>query len=83
MFGNFVLDFLFFAVPVALLVLFGVCIYRYVHAKKENEKYPGLYTPEELHKRKGMMIITGCAAAAPVIVTIGFLVLIFMAVAYM
>ena len=83
MFGSFVLDLLFFGVPVALLVLFGVCIYRYVHAKKENEKYPGLHTPEELRKRKGMMIITGCAAVAPVVVAVGFLVLLFMAVAYM
>lgn len=81
MFGNLVLDLLFFVVPLLLLVMFGVCTYRYVHAKKENEKYPGLHTPQELHRRKGMMLITGCAAIAPLVVTISFLLLLFQAIA--
>lgn len=40
MFGVFIYDFLFFAIPIAAMLFFGISLYRYCSAKSKNKKSP-------------------------------------------
>lgn len=76
-------DILFFAIPAILIVLFGVSLYRYLSAKKQNKATPGTYSLEEMTKRKLMLIISSVVAGILAVVVLGFVSLMFMAVAFM
>lgn len=83
MFGILLYDILFFGIPAILLALFGISLYRYVSAKKQNKAAPGTFSDEEIKKRKIMLIVLSVIVGILVVVVIGFLALLFMAVAYM
>ncbi len=77
MFGILIYDILFFAIPIVMLTFLGISISRYLSAKKNNAQ------ASETKKRKAVLIIAGVLAGAFVAVVIGFIVLMFMAVAFM
>ena len=83
MFGVMLYDILFFGIPVILLVLFGVSVYRYDSAKKRNQAVPGTFSEEEIKKRKTMLIVLSVIAGVLAAVVIGFVVLLYMAIAFM
>ena len=83
MFGIILYDILFFAIPAIIIALLGVSIYRYVSAKRKNKLTPGTFSDEEMKKRKIWLIVSAIIAGALVIVVIGFIALLFMAVAFM
>ena len=83
MFGIFFYDLLFFGIPVILIVLFGISVYRYVSAVKQNKQAPGTFSPEEIKKRRIALIIFSVVAGVLAAVVIGFVWLLFMAVAFM
>lgn len=83
MFGIMLYDILFFGIPAVLLALFGVSVYRYVMAKRANKENPGTYSAEELKRRKVMLIVLAVIAGVLAVVVIGFIALLFMAVAFM
>ena len=75
--------FLYFSIPAITLVLFVVSLYKYLSAKKANKKSPGTINDEALKRRKTMLIVTSIIFAALVAVIIGFISLLFLAVAFM
>ncbi len=83
MFGIFIYDLLFFAIPTVILAFFGVSLYRYLHAKRQNKKAPDSFSSEELNRRGIFLAVTSIIAGALLLVVIGFTALIFMAVAFM
>ena len=83
MFGILLYDILFFVIPAILILFIGISFYRYRSAKKQNEEVPGTYSAEEIKRRKIMRIIASVAAGVLVAVVIGFIALLFMAVAFM
>lgn len=83
MFGILLYDILFFAIPATLIALFGVSLYRYVSAKKQNKAAPGIFSDDELKKRKMMLIVFSAVAGVLAAVVIGFVGLLFMAIAFM
>lgn len=76
-------DILFFAIPAIILVLLGVSIYRYVSAKNKNKQAPGTFSPTEMKNRKMWLIIASVIVGVLAAVVIGFMALMFMAVAFM
>ena len=54
MFGIILYDVIFFAVPALLLLFFGISLYRYISAKRENEETPGSYSIEEIKNVNGI-----------------------------
>ncbi len=74
---------IFYAIPVVLIVLFGISLYRYIYAKKQNKKAPGTFSPEEIKTRKIFLIVCSVIVVALLAVVIGFVVLLSRAVAYM
>lgn len=83
MFGILLYDILFFGIPVILIALFGVSLYRYLSAKKQNRATPGLYSEKEINRRKIVMIALAVVAGVIAVVVAGFLALLFMALAFM
>ncbi len=83
MFGILLYDILFFAIPAALLAFWGISIYRYITAKKKNAQAPGSFSAQELKKRKTILVITSVIAGVFLAVVLGFIALLFMAVAFM
>ena len=83
MFGILLYDIFFFAIPIILIALFGVCLYRYITAKKQNKMAPGTFSDAEIRKRKIMLIVLSVIAGALAAIVIGFIALMFMAVAFM
>ncbi|MBR7161495.1 MAG: hypothetical protein IKD07_03680 [Clostridia bacterium] len=74
---------LFFAIPIGTLFFFGISLYRYLSARKANKKNPGTVSEEEIKKRKLLLIVACVIAGVLVAVVIGFIALLFMAIAYM
>ena len=83
MFGILLYDIFFFAIPIILMVLFGISLYRYVSAKKQNKVAPGTFSDVEIKKRKIMLIVLSVIAGVLAVIVVGFLALLFMAVAFM
>ena len=73
----------FFAMPILLIVLFGISLYRYLSAKKQNKAAPGTFSVDEIKKRKIVLIVLSVMAGVLTAIVIGFIALIFMAVAFM
>lgn len=83
MFGILLYDIFFFAIPIILMVLFGISLYRYVSAKKQNKVAPGTFSDVEIKKRKIMLIVLSVIAGVLAVIVVGFIALLFMAVAFM
>ena len=73
----------FFAIPIVLLALLGVSIYRYVYAKRKNKKVPDTFSTEEIRIRKLILIVVSSVFGVFAAIVIGFVALMFLAVAYM
>lgn len=73
----------FFAIPVALIALLGVSIYRFISAKNKNKHAPGTYSPAEIKKRKTWLIIAALILVVFVAVVIGSISLLSMAITFM
>ncbi len=80
---EYIIGFLFFAIPIALLVFLGVSIYRYASAKKANKKMPETFSQREISNRKTALIIASVLTGALVVMTVGLVVLVYLAVAFM
>lgn len=83
MFRILMYDIMFFAIPAFVIALFGSSLYRYVSAKKQNKATPGTFSDGEIKKRKIMLIVLSVIAGVLAVVVIGFVALLFMAVAFM
>lgn len=83
MFGILLYDIFFFAIPIILIALFGVSLYRYISAKKQNKAVPGTFSDAEIRKRKIMLIALSIIAGVLAVIVLGFIALLFMAVAFM
>ena len=84
MHGILLYEIFFFAIPIILIVLFSISLYRYVSAKKQNKVAPGTFSDEEVKNRKVVLIVLSVVAGVLVAIVIGFIALmLFMAVAHM
>ena len=83
MFGILVIDIMFFAIPALLLCFFVFSLYRYLHAKKINKSAPNSFSQNEIKYRKTMLIVSSIIAALFAFIVIGFIFLLYMAIAFM
>lgn len=83
MFGVFIYDFLFFAIPIAAMLFFGISLYRYCSAKSKNKKIPESFPPAEMKSRLIMLIVSSVIMGVLLLIVIGFIAMLFMAIAYM
>ena len=83
MFGALIYDLLVFAVPVGILVFFVISLCRYLSARKQEREMPGSVEAQDLKNRKALLIVSAVMAGVLLAVTIGLIVLLYMAVAFM
>ena len=83
LFGGVQYDILFFWIPAALVVLFFVSLFRYISARSKNRKAPGTFPPEEMKRRKIMLIVFSVIAGILAAIVIGVTALLFWAIAHM
>ena len=76
-------DLFFFAIPIILIALFGISLYRYISARKQNKVAPGTFSDAEIKNRKELLIAFSVIAGVLAAIVIGIIVLMFMAVAFM
>ncbi len=74
---------IFYGIPLAAVIFATVSIYRYCFARKKNKELPGSFSAEEMKMRKILMIISCVIAGGLLLVVLGFMILLFMAVAFM
>jgi hypothetical protein len=74
---------LFFALPIASVVLLIISIVRYIVARKRNKAVPNTYSDAEIRNRKIMMIAMIIIAGVLVTIVISLMSLLLLAVAYM
>lgn len=75
--------FLFFGIPIILVILFCICLYRYISAKKQNKVSPGTFSDAEIKSRKNMLIVLSAIVGIFAAIVISFIALLSMAVANM
>lgn len=83
MFGYLLYDVLFFGLPLALLLFFGYSLFLFIDAKRKNKAAPGSVSDSDVKKRKIMLIVASAICGVLLAVVIGFIIMMFMAVAYM
>ena len=83
MFGSYLYDILFLGIPAVLFVLFCISLFRYVSAKRWNKKVPGAFSPEEIRKRKIVLIVFSVIEGVLAAIVIGLSALLFLAIAFM
>lgn len=74
--------FLYF-VPAAAIAFFIVSLCLYISARRKNKAQPGSISLQTLNTRKIMLIISSVIFGVLALVVIGFIALMFMAVAFM
>ena len=79
----YLMQFLFYGIPVLAVVLFVVCLVRYRMAKKKNSQEPGTYSEKEMKQRKLLVAVLGVIAGTFVMIILSFIAMLFLAVAFM
>lgn len=79
----YIIQFIFYGIPVAAICFFAGSLYRYFHAKSVNKKEPDTFSAAEMKKRKILLIVSSVIAGVLALVVIGFAILLYTAVAFM
>lgn len=74
---------LFLAIPLMTLIFFVVSLCEYLSARKREKREPGSVSPEEMKRRKTMLIVSSVIAGVLLAIVVGFVGLLYMAVAFM
>lgn len=74
---------MFYAAPLAAIILSAVCLYRFSSAKKRNRLTPGSVPEEAVKKLKTNYIISAVVATAFAAAFIAIMIMIISSVAYM
>ena len=83
MFGILFYDILFFAIPIILIAMFVTSLCLYISAKRKNKAVPGTFPDNVVRKRRIMFIASSVISGVFTLIVVGFIALLFMAVAYM
>ena len=75
--------FAFFTIPIASFIFFVCSLISFFTAKSRNKHSPGSYSMEELRIKKIALIVSSVIFGVILTVIIGFIVLLYSAVAFM
>lgn len=79
----YLMEFLYFFIPAGTISWFVVSLCLYLSARNRNKRQPGSVSPRIMRTRKIMLIVSAVIAGVLTVVVIAFIVLLFMAVAFM
>ncbi len=79
----FLFGFIFYVLPITLIALFGVSLYRYIYAKKKNKIAPCTFSGGEIKERKISLIIFSILAGVFIAIFIGLIALMLTSISFM
>ena len=80
---SYIISALYYIIPAAALIFFGISLFRYCYAKHKNKRTPGTYSEEQMKSRKIFLIVSSVIAGILAVVVLAFIGLLMMAVAFM
>ncbi len=83
MFSTYFSAFLLYGIPLFVTVFWIVSLVLYVGARRKVKRSPGAVPKEILDKRKLLLVISSVLAGVLLVIVLGFVGLLYMAVAYM
>lgn len=79
----YIMQFLFYAIPGAIVVLFVASLIMFCHAKIKNKRYPGSFTDSQIKTRKTLLGVSTAITIILVSVVLIYVALMFIAIAGM
>ncbi len=80
---SYIISYLYYIIPAAALIFFGISLFRYHYAKYKNKRIPNTYSPDQIKSRKICLIVSSVIAGIMAVVVLAFIGLLMMAVAFM
>ena len=80
---SYIISYLYYIIPAAAVLLFGISLFRYCYAKHKNKRTPGTYREEQMKSWKIFLIVSSVIAGILAVVVLAFIGLLMMAVAFM
>ena len=74
---------LFYGIPAAAVVWFGIALCRYLAAKRKNKSTPDTYSAPEMKKRKWMLIAAAVTMGVLLAVVLGIAGLLLLSITFM
>ena len=68
---------------IATPIFWGISLYRYLSAKKQNARTPNTFWDWEIPKRKHLLTVLSIMLGINTAVAVGFMLLVYRAIAYM
>lgn len=79
----YLLQALYYGIPLAALIFFVVSLVRFRLAKRANLRTPNTFTLRQMAVRRVCLIVSACIAVPLVLVIVAFSALLMLAVAFM
>ncbi|MBE6570396.1 MAG: hypothetical protein E7658_09310 [Ruminococcaceae bacterium] len=76
-------EFLYYLIPAAALLFFGICLILYISARRKNKRVPGTFTEGQMRVRLICLIVSAIIAGLMLAIVLAFMALLFLAVAFM
>ena len=83
LFGLFWQDLIFMLIPLIIIAFFAIALVRYIHGKRLRKKAPDLITHRQLRNRLIMLVVASVLLGLLACIVIGFIILLYTAVAFM
>ena len=80
---QYLIGFLYLAIPIGALAFFAISLWQYLRVKKRVKQQPDSIPLVKLKALKIRLIISSLIAGCLAVIVIGFIALLFMAVAFM
>ncbi len=79
----YVIDALFYLIPIGAIVFFCVSLIRFISARRKNKRIPGSYSEKQMMTRFILMIVSSVIVGIMLVSAIALVLLLFAALAYM
>lgn len=80
---GYVIQYLFYAIPVAAFFFFLVSLCLYLDGRSKNKNVPGSVPAEKMKRRKMLLMVSSVIMGVFVAVMVALMALLYMAVAFM
>ena len=74
---------IYYGIPIISLIAVGICVFRFIRAKKLQKEYPLTYTSQEIRKYKNALIASSVISGVIISNHIGIAILSVIAISYM
>ena len=74
---------LYYIIPIGVILFFAISLSAYISAKSRNKRAPDTYSESQMKTRLVCLVVSSVMAGILAVVVVAFIILLFMAVAFM